>query len=135
MSSVCRRSGSSCSGPMSSSWPRFSTTSVSCHGYRSSDSVYNLVPTLQRQHSFFIYFCQAPGAVLVSCFLFFFYLGPVTGNNLPVLTLYAMLQQNPSLKFCSKPHYSSQPMDQTPKFFVSAANRTPSLPFLLTYLY
>ena len=31
-------------------------------------------------------------------------------------TLYAMLQQNPSSKLNSKPHYSSQSMDQTPKF-------------------
>ena len=30
-------------------------------------------------------------------------------------TLYAMLQQNPSSKLNSKPHSSSQPMDQTPK--------------------
>ena len=28
-------------------------------------------------------------------------------------TLYALLQQNPSSKLNSKPHYSSQPMDQT----------------------
>ena len=34
-------------------------------------------------------------------------------------TLYAMLKkQNPSSKFNSKPHYSSQPMDQTPKFLL-----------------
>ena len=40
-------------------------------------------------------------------------------------TLYAMLQQNPSSKLNSKPHYSSQPMDQTPKFhcFVRACMR------------
>ena len=31
-------------------------------------------------------------------------------------TLYVMLQQNPSSKLNSKPHYSSHPMDQTPKF-------------------
>ena len=41
-------------------------------------------------------------------------------------------QQNPS----SKPDYSSQPMDQTPKFFVSAASHTlPPSPILLTSLY
>ena len=119
MSSVCRRSGSSCSGPMSSSWPRFSTTSVSRH---SSDSVYNSVRTLQRQRSFVVYFCQAPRAMLASFSLFFFYLGPVTGNNLPVLTLYAVLQQNLSAELDSKPRaIPLSSWTEFLKFFVSIA--------------
>ena len=42
------------------------------------------------------------------------------GINSP--TLYAMLQQNPSSKLNSKPHYSSHPTDQTSEFFVFAAS-------------
>ena len=44
-----------------------------------------------------------------------------------------MLQQNPSSKLNSEPHFSSQPMDQTPEFFDSAANHT-STPFSVNNL-
>ena len=65
-------------------------------------------------------------------------------------TLYAMLQQNPSSKLNSKPHYSSQPMDQTPKcllfslpivpppnphLHLTATQPPPHRHFLLTCLY
>ena len=36
-----------------------------------------------------------------------------------------MLQQNPSSKLNSKPHYSSQAMDRTPKCFVAVTPHPP----------
>ena len=52
-------------------------------------------------------------------------------------TLYAVLQQNPSSKLSSEPHYSSQPMDQTPEFsfFPLPVIPQPHRQFLLTCLY
>ena len=68
------------------------------------------------------------------------HLGPVTWNKLPYsLAVCAMLQQNPGSKLNSKPHHSSQPMDQTPKCLCFRCQSYPHPPphphFLLTCLY
>ena len=64
----------------------------------------------------------------------------VLSHGIDSHTLYAVLQQNPSSKLNSKPHYSSQPWTKLLKFFrfrcqSSPPPRPPRPHFMLTCLY